>query len=255
MSSDMDACAVEDYLAGHFKNVEGWCNPRLWQAIRPLAAAMIETDGIAPIAEIGVHHGKFFIGLVKTMGAPANNYAIDVFDAQEFNLDGSGKGDLDAFRRNLALGGVPESAVQIVQADSMALDDAAVKAIRASSGGFAFFSVDGCHTAEHTINDFEVACRLTRDSGVIFVDDYYNPSWPGVQEGIAKVFFSRPPSFVPLLLISNKLFLCHASRHRNYLYAAQTYIRQHYPTTKLKRVKRFGYEGLTLIPRGPASGA
>jgi hypothetical protein len=244
----MDTEAVHAYLTGPFAEIKSWCNPRLWQAIQPLADAMAAEDGIAPVAEIGIHHGKFFIGLVKTMGAPKDNYAIDVFDMQRFNLDDSGSGSLNIFRTNLALVGVPESAVQIVRADSMAFGDPAIRAIQESVGGFAFFSVDGSHMTEHTMNDFEIACRLTRASGVIFVDDYYNPGWPGVQEGIAKLFLSHAPRFVPLLYTCNKLFLCHISYHKNYLSLTQAFLREHFPTTGIKRVKRFGYDGLTLTP-------
>ncbi|MEM9224718.1 MAG: hypothetical protein AAGB11_20300, partial [Pseudomonadota bacterium] len=88
---------VAAYLDGPFKEIGGWCNPFLWQAIEPLHGAISAAGPPGPVAEIGVFHGKFFFGLVKTAGAEKDNFAIDVFDMQEFNLDGAGVGDKQAF--------------------------------------------------------------------------------------------------------------------------------------------------------------
>ncbi len=239
---------VDAYLNGPFKEIGGWCIPFLWQGIQPLVDAMTEEGEVGPVAEIGVYHGKFLIGLVDSAGAAANNYAIDVFEDQEYNLDKAGKGDLEIFRNNLALSGVSDSRVTIRKADSLALTSEDVLEIRRQTGGFSLFSVDGCHTPEHTINDVRIAMELTRQNGVIFVDDYYNVNWPGVQEGISKLYFFDAPRFVPLLFMSNKLFLCHYSVHAKRLATCEAFMRENHPTTRLKRVSRFGYDGLSAIP-------
>jgi hypothetical protein len=240
---------VQKYLAGPFRDIDGWCIPHLWQAIQPLHQAMVGDGVAAPIAEIGVYQGKFFIGLLKTMNAPLDNYAIDVFGLQRFNLDGSGRGDLDRLKANLERAGVDASAVRLWQTDSMSIDEAMIGRLRETIGGFSFFSVDGCHMVEHTINDMELAIRLTLPSGIIFVDDYYNANWPGVQEGVSRFYLTRTPRFVPLLFTCNKLFLCHISFHREYLKIVEGFVRANFPETRLKRVQRFGYDGLTLTPK------
>ncbi len=246
MNSDMEE--LRAYLEGPFKKVEGWCIAHLWQAIEPLRSAMKGWGPDAPVAEIGVFHGKFFIGLVKTMQAAASNTAIDVFDLQQFNLDKAGEGDLARFHANLAMCGVPSEAVTAVRADSMSLARYQVEDIRRSSGGYSMFSVDGCHLVEHTINDIHIAMELTLPHGIIFVDDYYNANWPGVQEGVAKLYLTESPRFVPLLFTCNKLFLCNISHHGRYLRAVTEHVRQHHPTTRIKSVRRFGYDTLTLTP-------
>jgi hypothetical protein len=81
--------SLAHYLNNDFSSVQGWCIPHLWQSLWPLREAMRKQGKDGPVAEIGVYHGKFFIGLVKTMEAPRHNYAIDVFDLQQFNLDGA----------------------------------------------------------------------------------------------------------------------------------------------------------------------
>lgn len=244
----MSLKGVAEYLEGGFKAVEGWCIPQLWQVIQPLREAVIAEGGMGPIAEIGVYHGKFFIGLVKTMDAPAANYAIDVFDLQQFNLDGAGKGNLEKFRENLKANGVEESRVQIFRTDSMWLNRGDIDRIRVNSGGFSMFSVDGCHMVEHTINDILFAQEVTLPQGIIFVDDYYNANWPGVQEGVAKLFQSHAPRFVPLVYTCNKLMLCNLSYHKEYLGILADFIRKHFPETKTKRVRRFGYDCINVLP-------
>ncbi len=240
--------SVDDYLKGAFQKVQGWCIPHLWQAIQPLRTAMAAEGPEGPIGEIGVYHGKFFIGLVKTMDAAAGNTAIDVFDLQRFNLDGAGEGNIEIFQRNLTLAGVPTAAVDTVRADSMSLDRTSMLRIHERTGGFSMFSIDGCHLVEHTVNDLSIAMELTRPNGIIFVDDYYNANWPGVQEGVGRVFFAGAPRFVPLLFTCNKLFMCNISYHTEYLKLVAAFVRENHPTSRVKVVKRFGYETLTIVP-------
>jgi hypothetical protein len=239
--------AVLAYLRGPFAQVGGWCSAWLWQLITPLAERQAALGVTAPVAEIGVYHGKFFLGLVLTKGAAANNFAIDVFDMQQFNLDGAGKGDMDQFRANIAKAGVAEAAVTMLRADSMALQADAIERIRAASGGFSLFSVDGCHMVEHTINDVRIAMQLTVPEGIIFVDDYTNMDWPGVQEGIAKLYLMDSPRFVPLAVLHNKLFLCHISHHAAYLKHIQAAAAK-LAGARTKTVLRFGYPSLNLFP-------
>jgi hypothetical protein len=246
MANAMDS--VRAYLEGPFRSVNGWCGPHLWQVIEPLHAALAKEGPAAPVAEIGVFHGKFFIGLLKTMQANARNTAIDVFDLQRFNLDGAGAGNLSKFKENLAVCGVESNAFDVMRADSMALSRRDIDELRSSTGGFSMFSVDGCHKVEHTINDIRIAMNLTLPHGAIFVDDYYNPDWPGVHEGVSKLFLTDSPRFVPVAFLSNKLILCNISFHSTYLKAIGDHVRKHHPTTRIKSVERYGYCSLSLAP-------
>lgn len=239
--------SVYDYLSGPFAHVDGWCIPQLWQSIQPISEVQDKNGINGPIAEIGVYHGKFFIGLMKTKGQE-DNYALDVFSMQQFNLDGAGAGNLAKFQANIVAAGGSLDHVHSMEVDSMAVTRADLAAINAATGGFSMFSVDGCHTVEHTINDTRIAMELTRPGGVIFVDDYYNANWPGVQEGIAKLYHTDSPRFVPLVATCNKLILCHISHHAEHLAYVEQFVRGNFPTTRVKKVRRFGYDGLTVAP-------
>lgn len=239
--------AVRAYLTGPFQSIDGWCSPFLWQLITPLAERQAELGVAGPVAEIGVYHGKFFIGLALTKGAAAHNCAIDVFDMQQFNLDGAGKGDMEQFRANIARAGLPDGAVSMLRADSMAITEYETLRIREATGGFAMFSVDGCHLVEHTINDIRIAMKLTLPEGIIFVDDYTNMNWPGVQEGVAKLFLMDSPRFVPLAVAQNKLFLCHISHHGAYLKLLAQRLNG-VGAGRTKMVSRFGYPSINYMP-------
>lgn len=240
---------VKAYLGGEFAKVNGWCDAGLWQVIQPLVEAIIAEGGRGPIAEIGVYHGKFFIGLLKTMNVSTANYAIDVFDMQQFNKDNAGKGDLDTFKRNLKASGVADSEYEILKTDSTWIDADLISELKSKTGGFSMFSVDGCHTVTHTINDMKHAMALTRPSGVIFVDDYYNDFWPEVHEAVALVYASMRPTFVPVATICDKLVLCGISYHDIYLKHIHAFIKRVHPDTKWKIVKQFGHNCLAVRPK------
>jgi hypothetical protein len=238
---------IATYLSGPFQTIGGWCSPWLWHAIAPIAERHAALGVRRPVAEIGVFQGKFLLGLVHTAGVPTDNHAIDVFDMQEFNLDGAGEGNLDALRQSMAKADVPPEAITVLRADSMGLSPTDVAAIMHATGGFSLFSVDGCHMVEHTINDIRLAMQLTVREGIIFVDDYTNMDWPGVHEGVAKLYLTDAPRFVPLLVMHNKLFLCHISFHAMWLAHVEAALRA-IPGTHLKRIVMFGYDALNVVP-------
>ncbi|BBK42030.1 hypothetical protein STVA_20500 [Allostella vacuolata] len=239
---------VASYLRHDFPGVRGWCAAHLWQLIQPIDAFQRKQGVVAPVAEIGVFQGKFFIGLMKTKSVPGN-LGLDVFEKQEFNLDLAGSGDHAAFARNIVACGETVDDVEILHRDSLSITDVDIlNILDRRHDGFSLFSVDGCHRVEHTINDIELAMRLTHPTGVIFVDDYYNAAWPGVQEGVAKLYLSSAPRFVPLAYSGNKLFLCHISYHDRMRRHVADFLRTEFPRTKVKDVVRFGYDCLNVGP-------
>ena len=237
---------VNFYLSVGIHQVNGWCIPQLWQAIWPLYLEI----GNGPVAEIGLFEGKFFIGLCKTFGTSPKNcaVAIDVFDMQQFNLDGAGVGKLDVVKSNLGLHCIAENSVKFVQADSLALTHRDADHLVSEIGQFSFFSIDGCHEVVHTVNDIEFAMSVTANHGIIAVDDYTNPNWPGVQEAVARMYLNRDFRFIPLAVLCNKLLLASRSYHTPYLRAVESYLRTAHPDTRIKRVKRFGFDTLTIQP-------
>ena len=235
---------LEKYLRDDFGRVSGWCSAQLWQVFQPVLEIQQRMGIVNPIAEIGVFQGKFFLGLLASKEAPRANYAIDVFDMQQFNLDGSGDGNLNTLLENIDRCGFSRGQVTALRADSTTITSRQIDEIRTDSKGFSLFSVDGCHLPEHTINDLNIAIQLTIPEGIIFIDDYTNMDWPGVQEAIHKHFFNSYSRFVPLAVAHNKLMLCHIGYHKGYLAA----VRERLNAMKIaaKPIKLFGYDAVNV---------
>jgi hypothetical protein len=239
---------LRDYLRDGIASVEGWCVPAVWNVIEKLQELQAARGLDAPVCEIGVHHGKFFIGLLNTKLSRGVSLAIDLFEMQHLNADGSGKGDRAAFQRNLDRYGAPSARTDILAVDSLSIGVAELVALKQKYGGFSFFSVDGGHDAAHAAQDVSLAMELTAPGGVIFVDDYNNPDWPGVQEGVAKLFFGGAPRFVPFCLSCNKLMLTDIAHHRAYAAAVAEHIRANHPRSRLKKVTRYGWDCVNVHP-------
>ena len=100
----------------------------------------------------------------------------------------------------------------------------------------------------HTVSDVEFAMSVTAPNGLIAVDDYLNPDWPGVAEAMARMYLMGSHAFVPLAYCCGKLFLCSLSYHARYLASIQSYIGADHPETRLKREPRLGFDTLSVHP-------
>ncbi|MDG1530745.1 MAG: class I SAM-dependent methyltransferase [Paracoccaceae bacterium] len=235
---------INQYLGVGINQVKGWCIPHLWQAIWPL----YQKIGKGSVAEIGVFEGKFLIGLAKTFGADMPHAAIDVFNMQRFNLNKAGVGKREAVLENLAAHGVAPENVTCYKRDSLTLNVQDTMHMRRKFEGFKFFSVDGCHEVLHTMNDIEFAMSVMDPAGIIAVDDYHSPDWPGVVEAVSKMYLLREFTFVPLLYTCGKLFLCSRSYLDEYRDHVKAYVKENFPETRMKEVTRFGYKTLNMKP-------
>lgn len=236
---------LERYLSEGFHKVQGWVSEPIWEVLAFLDHCQRQRDVRGGVCEIGVHHGRFFFGLQALKSDEEFAVAIDVFDQQEFNLDGSGKGNKEIFLANAKSYSTDASRVLALQADSLTLRKWDVAQIRERYGRFSLFSVDGGHTSRHALHDFNIAQELTSPGGLIIVDDYNNPSWPGVQEGIAEAFILERPTFVPLLCGMNKLILTDIGHHESFLKSLTDYFEQ-FPEARPKLCPRYGWNSLTL---------
>lgn len=213
---------LADYLAGGgMAAVGGMCSPEVGYLTWQIGVWQTRRGITGDIAEIGVHHGRFFLLLALLRHAGERAVAIDVFGQQHLNVDRSGEGDRAIFEAAAAqhLGG-PQGLV-IHEADSLALPgcdllSAGLEPTSRVKRSFRLFSVDGSHTAKHTMNDMEVAFGVLRDGGLVIVDDFYNDQWPGVQEGV-HAFLDQHPEAAAVAYGENKLFLCRARDHADYL--------------------------------------
>lgn len=214
----MKNSALSEYLKNGFNQVEGWCYPEVADMVDVLDDAQSKRDCKGGVAEVGVHHGKLFLLLNSTSHANEQSYAIDVFDRQDLNIDHSGQVNKQAFERILAnLDTHKEANVAIVSAEST--DMATHSHIRQ---GVRFFSVDGGHTVEHTINDLKLAQQSIIAEGIVILDDILNAHWLGVIEGAVRFLLTKP-TLVLFAVGYNKMLLAnfsHASRYYDLMAAS-----------------------------------
>ena len=168
-------------------------------------------DGGA-IAEIGVHHGRSVIEI--TVNADALLFhpvlAIDLFSNQTQNFDHSGRGDRAIFEEHLSRNRLSK---RVVIHDGSSLEMTAAKVLSLTGGvRVAFFSVDGCHTYGCTMMDLELARASLADGGIIMVDDYMHPRWPGVTNAIGAFLHLHSSDMAGLAYGENKFYMtkCHA---------------------------------------------
>ena len=204
--------SLADYCELGFNQVDGWCSNEVFKTIDLLNNLEINKTG--GCLEIGVHHGKLYILLNSVIDSKFSSYAVDIFNNQDLNIDGSGNGSLEIFKKNLMLFGIHKGANTVIIAGD-STDDGLMLRKRIGVGSMRFISIDGGHTAEHTINDLKISSELISNEGVVILDDILNHHWLGVIEGVVK-FLDSKPTLIPFAIGHNKLYLSKLSFNHRY---------------------------------------
>jgi hypothetical protein len=244
---------LADYLAGGgMASVGGWCTLAAGYLTWQIGEWQVRHGIKGHVAEIGVHHGRYFLLLALLRERGESAVAMDVFGQQHLNVDASGEGDRAIFERHLATHLGNTAGVLVHEADSLTLGGCNLLSLTrermpAPKRVFRLFSVDGSHTARHTRSDIETAFSVLCDGGVVIVDDFYNAQWPGVQEGVHDVLRSNS-GIAAVAYGENKLFLVHARDHAAYLALFRQQLGEFFEMRK--DVELHGREALMFQP-GP----
>jgi hypothetical protein len=232
---------------GGIDEVEGWLDPGAVTATLAIDYLQKATNVRGSVAEIGVHHGKYFIVLKNLCRSDEFAIAVDVFEDQHLNIDGSGSGDRAIFEHNISRYSDSDN-LSVIKSDSKRLDSANI--IAAGRGNMVrIFSIDGSHTADHSYSDLMLAAGTLATGGVIVLDDLYNPAWPGVQEGFHRFMNSMNTRFSVISFGDNKLYLCSKSDHEKFLCFFEEELRQ--CSGNYKKVIVWGSDALSMSLRSP----
>jgi Methyltransferase domain len=190
---------LQRYLAA-FHRIEGWFQfdaALMFMAYHQLLA---EHGIAANVLEIGVHHGLSTIAIAALRAPGAQLYAVDLFEKlQSQNVSGSGAGNRAIFERNMReFFGNIDFIVPITGA-SGSLDRSSFQ------GDFSFCHVDGGHSRAETFHDLDLAVSLLVPGGLVALDDYFNPEFPGVCEGAVELLVRKPGVLAPVALAYNKV--------------------------------------------------
>jgi hypothetical protein len=200
------------YLGRRNRLVKGWLEPAAIRSVCALSGAQRQAQFEGGIAEIGVHHGRFFILLYLLGEGNEPAVAIDLFSHQELNPEHSGAGDLELFKQNLSKHADAKRLI-VHEGDSTQLTSADLLSL--AGGPLRLISIDGGHTPEITAHDLETAEGALSEGGIIVLDDCFNELWPGVCEGVFR-HFSKQRSIVPFGIGGNKTFFCHPAYSLRY---------------------------------------
>jgi len=191
---------------GH-REVEGWIEPGALAMTTLLDRLQVAAGVRGGLAEIGVHHGRYFIALRLLARPGERSLALDIFEDQHLNVDRSGEGSRERLTANLTRHSGSLDGVEILKADSLTVRPEHV--LQRLGGPVRIFSVDGSHTAIHTESDIRLAAAVLAPGGVVIVDDIFNPEWPGVLAGVEAFFHGKDcQGLVPIIATDNKLILC-----------------------------------------------
>lgn len=230
----------------YLEHVHGWLNPRAL-AFTALYANHFLAGRQFSSLEIGVHHGKYFIGIENLTPSHQEAFALDVFASQHLNVDGSGRGDLEIFESNLRRFARHRNRVRILQVDSFNC-----RQQLGAGGRFGLVSIDGGHTRQHTIHDLALAQDLLCPEGLIVLDDILNHEWMGVVDGAVSFFRSVAATRIaPVAIGFNKLFIVHFSHRQavfDALLQAQAQLREDCLIEVFKSTPFCGFEILSLKP-------
>lgn len=231
---------VLTFVASRYQSpIIGWCADEVLFALENFFRCAKPFSKPGPICEIGVHHGRFLIGAHNALGG-VRALGIDLFEQQERNVDGSGEGSREMLRAATAHA-VNPAQIDTRPGDSLDLGLPEIDEIRTRYGRFKVFSIDGGHTPEHVVSDMRIAQELTAQDGLILVDDFFSPHWPGVTEGLHALFQSRQCRFAPFLYLENKLFLTGISCRERALDHARIVIDALKGHIEFRPVTFFGY--------------
>jgi Methyltransferase domain len=192
-------------------DIDGWLLPTTALAMIESLWAQERRGYVGDIAEIGVWRGKSFLALAAGARPGERLIAIDPFDAgdpvaQRPDLDVTpyGAGYKGAFLANLSRF-FPAAQPQLIQASSAALAND-----RSRLGKLRLLSIDGGHSRAQTLIDLRIGDDCLTEHGLCWLDDVFNPAWPGVVSGLFAYLDSRP-GLRPLALFPNKLVLVRPS--------------------------------------------
>ncbi|GAB2724820.1 class I SAM-dependent methyltransferase [Streptomyces bullii] len=144
------------------------------------------------ILEIGTLYGMFGAALIRMMERTGRDPRLTIVDplaGQQLQPGTSMGGDVTgtpvreaAVRANLALAGAAGAATRIQQGFS---EDPEVRAL-VSDRSYGVIVVDGDHSAAGVAADLRWAEEIVTPGGIVVLDDFGHPKWPGIKEAFDK---------------------------------------------------------------------
>ena len=183
-----------------FHRIEGWFD---YEAALMFMAynQILARHGVSgDVLEIGVHHGLSTIAIASLRGSGSRLYAVDLFeDLQNLNVSRSGGGDRQVFEKNMAAFYDDTSFIRVLTSPSRNLTP------KDLGQSLSFCHIDGGHSRQETLSDLRLCHESMRPGGLVALDDYFNPEFPGVCEGAVEFMLEEPGALRPVAIGFHKV--------------------------------------------------
>ena len=161
---------------------------------------LTRADGVSgDTLEIGVHHGLSAITIGSLAGEGHRFVAVDLFEKQDSNRSRSGAGDRKLFMENMQNFFEDLGFIEVIAGSSSELQPEML------GSQFSFCHIDGGHSPEETYHDLHLCSSILMSGGLLALDDYFNPSFPGVSEGAVQFKLERGETLKPIAIGFNKV--------------------------------------------------
>jgi SAM-dependent methyltransferase len=234
-----------EYRDGDFQKIEGYGTPDVLNVLLPAIMTFHEAIGLnGDVGEIGVHHGRLFCALDALRSKGERCIGADVFEWQDMNVDASGKGNRLIFEANIKKLSHDPDSIEVYQGDS--LDLRFRRHLADKDYQFRIVSIDGGHTVQHAMSDLRVVEDCLKEGGVILLDDFMNPGFPGVTEAVYQ-YLHGDTKLCPVWTVSSKLVFVSISNANR----LRAHIASYVPKLE-RRVRKTivgGHEVLWLVPK------
>jgi len=247
---------IIDYIDNELDEISGWLPPEAAYFTAYLLSYQKEINMTGNILEIGVFHGKYLSLLYLFSGEKETVHGIDAF------LNGTdkralanrvfdniacfcgkraptnrvfdniacfcGKRGAPTYRvfNNIARFCGNNDRLKIIAKNSLNItpDDLRDK----ETSDFRFISVDGGHTSDIVYHDLCLAKSVIKDGGIIALDDAFNHTTPGVNEGMHRFMLSdnKDGYLAAFAHCYNKAFFTTSKHHKEYLQLAYDFLEE-----------------------------
>ena len=159
-------------------------------ALAKLTAMALTPMPSGEVLEIGTLFGLGAVAAMRQLARRDIDAFITIVDPlARHQIQPEPSADLDvavtrASRRiveaNLALGGVTSARYRLIE--GLSGDSTTIEAI--GDRAYGVIVIDGDHGEEATLSDLLLAEQLAADEGLVLLDDYGDPAWPGVEKAL-----------------------------------------------------------------------
>ena len=186
-------------------DLEGWFFPQDMLSLAVLNEWHSKANVIANIVEVGVYKGKSFCFLSHFIKDNENLYGYDTFPEDCYE---STKLALKNYGTN--------SQYELIKADTSELNNDDIKA-KIDGKGIRILHIDAGHEYHEVFYSLLSFSPYVIDTGVIVIDDYQDPEFPGIEAALLDFCeIDRPRRFTPFFSGVNKIYLCATHKAKSY---------------------------------------